>query len=75
MYSSPGSKIGNLASEYYSPLGIVGTDPVPIGASLIDAHSGALGMLACIQARDVGAPETQLGLICGTSSCHMVLSR
>jgi FGGY-family pentulose kinase len=49
----------------------------PVGVSIIDAHSGGLGMLgAPINGRRVTAKslESRLALIGGTSSCHMALS-
>merc|ERR1711860_301629 len=47
------------------------TKDIPVAASLIDAHAGALGMLACAPAREIST-SGQLGLIAGTSACHMI---
>lgn len=49
-----------------------------VGASIIDAHAGGLGVLGVT---DEGQPldgpvlETRLAIIAGTSSCHMAVSR
>jgi len=66
---APGVKIGcGLSPVAAEELGLpVGT---AVGTSLIDAHAGAAGMLK-------GLPELvgNLGLVSGTSTCHMLLSR
>ncbi|CAD7003040.1 unnamed protein product [Ceratitis capitata] len=55
-----------------------------VGTSLIDAHAGALGMFGCRAALEASDKllETSLddlqgkmALICGTSTCHMSLTR
>ena len=56
-------------------MGLPSNLQIPVAVSMIDAHAGVLGLLATKQARLKGNPENQLGLICGTSSCHMALSR
>jgi FGGY-family pentulose kinase len=50
---------------------------IPVGVSIIDAHAGGLGLLGA--PLDGKAPEAKdfdrrLGLICGTSTCHMAVS-
>jgi FGGY-family pentulose kinase len=48
---------------------------VKVGFSMIDAHSGVLGMLGC-QVEGRKNDETgRLALICGTSNCHMALNK
>uniref|UniRef100_A0A669BDJ9 FGGY carbohydrate kinase domain-containing protein n=3 Tax=Oreochromis niloticus TaxID=8128 RepID=A0A669BDJ9_ORENI len=83
------SKIGSVTSPPGSPLGDgltqeaaadLGLDPgTAVGASLIDAHAGGLGVIGA----DVkgfhlpceGQPITaRMALICGTSTCHMAIS-
>ena len=50
-------------------------EKIPVSASLIDAHSGALGMLAAKPAIEIrGNISNQLGIIAGTSTCHMILN-
>ena len=50
-------------------------EEIPVAASLIDAHSGALGMLAAKPAIEYrGGISNQLGIIAGTSTCHMILN-
>ena len=47
---------------------------IPVAASLIDAHAGALGMLAIKEASSLrGDIHNQLGIIAGTSTCHMIM--
>ena len=46
-----------------------------VAVSMIDAHCGALGMLGVSTDTIPFNIENKLGLICGTSSCHMLLNR
>jgi ribulose kinase len=65
----PGASVG----QGLSPGGArdLGLEPgTAVGASLIDAHAGALGLLASPGPGDGGLPG-RLGLVCGTSTCHM----
>ncbi len=65
--------IGRLTEAAAADLGL-GTDCI-VAAGLIDAHAGMLGVLGdAIGAAD-GAPiDNRIGLIAGTSTCHMALS-
>ncbi|KAL7307529.1 hypothetical protein TKK_0000226 [Trichogramma kaykai] len=71
---SPGSPVGNgLSRKSAEELNLL--EGTPVGASIIDAHAGGLGMLGCT-ANDVSSDfTTRLGLICGTSTCHMAVSK
>ncbi|XP_054429876.1 FGGY carbohydrate kinase domain-containing protein isoform X1 [Pteronotus mesoamericanus] len=75
----PGASLGNgLTPEAAQDLGLPAG--IAVAASLIDAHAGGLGVigtdvrghgLAC-----EGQPVTsRLAVICGTSSCHMGISK
>ncbi|XP_045834568.1 FGGY carbohydrate kinase domain-containing protein isoform X3 [Meles meles] len=75
----PGASLGNgLTPEAAKDLGLPAG--IAVAASLIDAHAGGLGVigadvrgygLAC-----EGQPVTsRLAIICGTSSCHMGISK
>lgn len=64
----PGEKIGQICAEFSLATGL--TQEVSVSASLIDAHSGALGVL---QASFHSSAATRLALIAGTSNCHMML--
>uniref|UniRef100_A0A1B0FD94 FGGY carbohydrate kinase domain-containing protein n=1 Tax=Glossina morsitans morsitans TaxID=37546 RepID=A0A1B0FD94_GLOMM len=50
---------------------------IVVGTALIDAHAGALGMFGCnvAHASCIDNLEGKLALICGTSTCHMSLTR
>ncbi|XP_060530656.1 FGGY carbohydrate kinase domain-containing protein [Cylas formicarius] len=70
----PGTPVGQgLSEKGAKELGLlVGT---PVGTSMIDAHAGGLGLIGC-RADNIKADfETRVGLICGTSTCHMAVSR
>ena len=70
-----GEKAGILTAKAASELGLsLGT---PVAVSLIDAHAGGLGVLG-MSLRDSGhdyALDERMALICGSSSCHMAVSR
>ncbi|KAI5756595.1 hypothetical protein M8J77_026139 [Diaphorina citri] len=70
---NPGQPIGHgVSTEVARALGL--NPGTPVSVSMIDAHAGALALLATSAP---GIPEdidSKLGLICGTSTCHMALS-
>uniref|UniRef100_A0A8C5CHI8 FGGY carbohydrate kinase domain-containing protein n=1 Tax=Gadus morhua TaxID=8049 RepID=A0A8C5CHI8_GADMO len=83
------SKIGNQTSAPGLPVGgglslqaaaDLGLNPgTAVGASLIDAHAGGLGVIgADVKGLDLPCEDrpltTRMALICGTSSCHMAIS-
>lgn len=66
-----GTDLGTLTTEAASALGLTGA--CRVGAGLIDAHGGALGVLGGF-ASDTGKIDRHLALIAGTSSCVMAFS-
>lgn len=69
----PGTPVGNgLSQSAAAQFGLkAGT---AVGTSMIDAHAGGLGLIGCIADGIDPAFHTRLGLICGTSTCHMAVS-
>ena len=69
----PGDFCGGLSNEVAKTLGLIpGT---AIAASIIDAHAGGLGMVG-VKGKDIDNDmSTRLSLICGTSTCHMAISK
>ncbi|XP_043941466.1 FGGY carbohydrate kinase domain-containing protein isoform X2 [Protopterus annectens] len=76
---SPGSPVEyGLSPEAAKDLGL--SPGTAVAASLIDAHAGGLGLIgADVRGYSLpceGQPITsRLALICGTSSCHMAISK
>ncbi|KAM8838435.1 FGGY carbohydrate kinase domain-containing protein isoform 2-T2 [Synchiropus picturatus] len=75
---SPGSPLGDgLTQEAAAELGL---EPgTAVGASLIDAHAGGLGVIgADVKGFQLPCEDlpitTRMAVICGTSSCHMAVS-
>uniref|UniRef100_A0A3B3U8L7 FGGY carbohydrate kinase domain-containing protein n=1 Tax=Poecilia latipinna TaxID=48699 RepID=A0A3B3U8L7_9TELE len=74
----PGSPLaGGLTPQAAADLGL--NPGTAVGASLIDAHAGGLGVVgADVQGFDLpceGWPiTTRMAMICGTSTCHMAIS-
>jgi FGGY-family pentulose kinase len=66
-----GEDLGPLTPQAADELGL--TTDARVGAGLIDAHAGALGVLGAYAA-DAQAIDRHLALIAGTSSCVMALS-
>ncbi len=66
-----GTPLGKLTDEAAADLGL--TTACEVGAGLIDAHAGALAALGPHLAEGAGL-DRHLGLIAGTSTCHMALS-
>ncbi len=65
-----GSAIGTLTEQAAADLGLH-TDCL-VSAGMIDAHAGAVLSFALLSAEEI--PET-LGLVAGTSNCHMAMHR
>lgn len=67
-----GLDLGPLAADAADALGL--TEQCRVGAGLIDAHGGALGVLGGF-AGDADSIDRHMALIAGTSSCVMAFSR
>jgi FGGY-family pentulose kinase len=67
-----GTPLGKLTDEAAADLGL--TTECEVGAGLIDAHAGALAALGPNLADGGAALDRHIGLIAGTSTCHMALS-
>ncbi|MEE8155704.1 MAG: FGGY-family carbohydrate kinase [Phycisphaerales bacterium] len=71
-----GEAVGDgLTQEAAQELGL--SPQTPVGVSIIDAHAGGLGVIGAALDGAVPSPqdmEHRLALICGTSSCHMVVA-
>jgi len=72
--SFPGPSSEQISSIAAQELGL--SEETIIGFSLIDAHSGVLGMIGCELKKE--SPYIGVGRLClisGTSNCHMALSK
>ncbi|KAK9931822.1 hypothetical protein M0R45_019083 [Rubus argutus] len=77
----PGHPLGSgLTSAAAKELGLVAG--IPVGTSLIDAHAGGVGVLESVplsysrpKESDKEALCHRMILVCGTSTCHMVVSQ
>ena len=73
---SMGAPLGGLTRAAAKELGL--TTSCLVGAGIIDAHAGGLGLLGQLWHGQEGTPaaslEHGLALIGGTSSCHMAVS-
>ncbi|XP_077863971.1 FGGY carbohydrate kinase domain-containing protein-like [Saccoglossus kowalevskii] len=74
----PGLPVGKgLSAQSASELGLIlGT---PVGAGLVDAYAGGLGVIACdVKGHNLACENqpitSRLPIICGTSTCHMAIS-
>ncbi|XP_047988609.1 FGGY carbohydrate kinase domain-containing protein [Leguminivora glycinivorella] len=69
----PGEHCGGLSPEVAKVLGLLPNTPV--ATSIIDAHAGGLGMIGTDGDGIDKEMSTRLGLICGTSTCHMAVNK
>jgi FGGY-family pentulose kinase len=67
-----GAALGPLSPEAAEELGL--TTACQVGCGLIDAHAGALGVLGEVLAEGGPSLDRHIGLIAGTSTCHMALA-
>uniref|UniRef100_A0A182WKP7 FGGY carbohydrate kinase domain-containing protein n=1 Tax=Anopheles minimus TaxID=112268 RepID=A0A182WKP7_9DIPT len=74
---TPGTSIdGGLSRKAAQELGL--QPGTAVACSMIDAHAGALALLGCQgpgNSGDENKLTTKLAIICGTSSCHMSLTK
>jgi D-ribulokinase len=72
-----GSPVGNgLSEQAAKELGL--STGTAVGASIIDAHAGGLGVLGAVEKGETLTAEilnSRVAVIAGTSSCHMAISR
>ena len=73
----PGKCIGGLSVASANNLGL--KPGTPVATSLIDAHAGGIGMIGPDLPVELASGYTddicrRIGLICGTSACHMAIS-
>ncbi|XP_057415492.1 uncharacterized protein LOC130710296 [Lotus japonicus] len=75
----PGHPLGSgLTPTAAKELGLV--PGIPVGTSLIDAHAGGVGVIESVpsseaEEHDEEAICNRMVLVCGTSTCHMAVSR
>ncbi|MGI9510762.1 MAG: FGGY-family carbohydrate kinase [Geminicoccaceae bacterium] len=67
-----GTELGKLTETAAADLGL--TAGCMVGAGLIDAHAGALAALGPYLGAGGAGLDRHIGLIAGTSTCHMALS-
>ncbi|MGI9420126.1 MAG: FGGY-family carbohydrate kinase [Geminicoccaceae bacterium] len=67
-----GARLGSLTEAAAADLGL--TTACKVGAGLIDAHAGALAALGPYLGEGGASLDRHIGLIAGTSTCHMALS-
>jgi FGGY-family pentulose kinase len=67
-----GTPLGALSEQAAGELGL--TTACQVGCGLIDAHAGALGALGGVLDQGERALDRHIGLVAGTSTCHMALS-
>lgn len=71
-----GGKVGNgLSASAARELGL--QEGIPVGVSAIDAHAGGIGLLGIAGDHTLADDllNRSIALICGTSSCHMAVSK
>jgi len=67
-----GAPLGRLLPKAAEELGL--STACQVGCGLIDAHAGTLGALGTVLTQGADALDHHIGLIAGTSTCHMALS-
>lgn len=68
----PGDRVGGLSKEAAQDMGLL--EGTAVACSMIDAHAGALGLIASHIGSLQSEMTSKLILIAGTSTCHMSLT-
>lgn len=70
----PGEPCGNgLKADVAEALDLL--EGTAVATSIIDAHAGGLGLIGCSAPSIPQSITSRLPLICGTSTCHMAVSK
>nr|ATG70953.1 FGGY family of carbohydrate kinase [Thuja plicata] len=78
----PGHPLGaGLTGTAAQELGLC--EGTPVGASLIDAHAGGIGVIESVPSSNIKSQEEEnmealchrMVLVCGTSTCHMAVAQ
>jgi FGGY-family pentulose kinase len=69
----PGDRVGELTEEAANAMGL--QKGTPVACSMIDAHAGALGLIASRSENPGNDMTSKLILIAGTSTCHMSVTK
>jgi FGGY-family pentulose kinase len=69
----PGCCVGTLTEQAASELGLLSS--CVVGYPIIDAYAGAIGTILGQASSIKEGVSGKLGLICGTSSCHIVFTK
>ncbi|KAF9922311.1 hypothetical protein FBU30_007598 [Linnemannia zychae] len=70
-----GEHIGGLTRQAALDMGLI--EGTPVGGAVIDAYAGAIGTLGAKMngvSPTIEEARKRISLICGTSSCHLVMS-
>lgn len=69
----PGDRVGELSEAAAKEMGL--SKGIPVACSMIDAHAGALGLIASRSEIPNNDMTSKLILIAGTSTCHMSVTK
>uniref|UniRef100_A0A069DVI0 FGGY carbohydrate kinase domain-containing protein n=1 Tax=Panstrongylus megistus TaxID=65343 RepID=A0A069DVI0_9HEMI len=70
---APGEPCGNgLSTISAHELNLI--PGIAVGTSIIDAHAGGLGLLACKELSISSSFSNHISMICGTSTCYMAVN-
>ncbi|KAL1140707.1 hypothetical protein AAG570_000637 [Ranatra chinensis] len=71
---APGEPCGKgLSKEAAEDLGLI--EGTAVATSIIDAHAGGIGLVGCDAFSITQDFTKRISLICGTSTCHMVVNK
>jgi D-ribulokinase len=75
---APGGCVGSLSRDAAVELGLDPSTDISVAVPMIDAHSGAVALIdSSSPSLDRHAPhlENRLAMVCGTSTCHIAVTK